>query len=265
MNSDLVLPFLVCLVRQTSPRLTGHIYTTNAVFKYIEHSRAKILVHVLGPPRAIRRPAYRRSQSETLSRVRPRRSVSAHPRRHQPLATRASGAGTVKGTAAEIGSHPPQETRDEMPPRPRRVALGWIDWTRFGDPARGGGTGRFRKWARSLGPRTLQQDGETGIGISDPARFNRLAALRHVPLPPARTRHCAFNRRAGGRAAPRPSTERTSSLASLRRGPGRAVHARPACAGAWGMSAIADPGAGPGRHGVRSLSDSRHLISCENI
>jgi len=35
MNSDLVLPFLVCLVRQTSPRLTGHIYTTNAVFKYI--------------------------------------------------------------------------------------------------------------------------------------------------------------------------------------------------------------------------------------
>ena len=52
-----------------------------------------------------------------------------------------------------------------MPPRPARVALGWIDWTRFGDPARGGGTGRFRKWARSLGPRTLQQDGETGIGI----------------------------------------------------------------------------------------------------
>lgn len=229
---------------------------------------------MLNPPRtasrAIRRQAYRRSQSETLSRVRPRRSVSAHPRRHQPLATRASGAGTVKGTAAEIGSHPPQETRDEMPPRPRRVALGWIDWTRFGDPARGGGTGRFRKWARSLGPRTLQQDCE---GLRDGNRdsyrirlVNRLAALRHVPLPPARTRHCAFNRRAGGRAAPRPSTERTSSLASLRRGPGRAVHARPgASAPARGRQHVRDPGAGPGRHGVRSLSDSRHLISCENI
>lgn len=121
--------FLVCLVRQTSPRLTGHIYTTNAVFKYIEHSRAKILVHVLGPPRAIRRPAYRRSQSETLSRVRPRRSVSAHSRRHQPLATRASGAGTVKGNATEIGSHPPTGNpgRDAASARAGRVGLDRLD------------------------------------------------------------------------------------------------------------------------------------------
>lgn len=166
MNSDLVLPRV--------PR-APNLAPSNRPYLYDERGiHIQIHFHVLNPPRtasrAIRRPAYRRSQSETLSRVRPRRSVSAHPRRHQPLATRASGAGTVKGTAAEIGSHPPQETRDEMPPRPRRVALGWIDWTRFGDPARGGGTGRFRKWARSLGPRTLQQDGETGIGISDPAR-----------------------------------------------------------------------------------------------
>jgi hypothetical protein len=66
-----------------------------------------------------------------------------------------------------------------MPPRPARVALGWIDWTRFGDPARGGGTGRFRKWARSLGPRMLQQDGETGYRIlPDPAQRSAMCSSR---------------------------------------------------------------------------------------
>ena len=82
MNSDLVLPRV--------PR-APNLAPSNRPYLYDERG-IQIHFHVLNvnpPPRtasrAIRRPAYRRSQSETLSRVRPRRSVSAHPRRHQPL------------------------------------------------------------------------------------------------------------------------------------------------------------------------------------
>ena len=144
-----------------------------------------------------------------------------------------------------------------MPQRPRRVALGWIDWTRFGDPARGGGTGRFRKWARSLGPRTLQQVGETGIGIH--IGSGSLTGSQRSAMCPSR--HPATGRgtaRLTGAPVTRQRSRRPAALhrADLvsripgRRGPGRAVHAehaRPARArGARPRSHPPHPGGGAG-------------------
>jgi hypothetical protein len=97
----------------------------------------------------------------------------------------------------------------------------------------------------------------------------RLSAPPHV-LESRLPRHRALNRRAGGRAAPQPSTERTSSLASAIPPSGGGTQARSGTARAAPRRAAArhprSVGAGAGAPvGVRSLSDSRHLFSCEYI
>ena len=168
--------FLVCLVRQTSPRLTAISFIfQNFVLSLVFDESCT------NPPPSDRlvRSAARRIDGLQVKLFHVFVRVGPFPRTRAGTSHSGDVGRPGRGPRRRLDLTPPQETRDGMPPRPARVALGWIDWTRFGDPARGGGTGRFRKWARSLGPRTLQQDGETGYRIlPDPAQRSAMCSSR---------------------------------------------------------------------------------------